>query len=86
LVGKVNGGTSLVSYIQKGFASFLNCEPAHCQHEPSILFALDSSQMKRNFRPKRLSFDFWTMMHWPIHPEVTWPQPGSREDSIEPSA
>jgi hypothetical protein len=38
LVSKVDEGASSVGYARKSFASFLKCEPAHCQHEPSILF------------------------------------------------
>jgi hypothetical protein len=55
-------GASSVGYARKNFTSFLNCELAHCQHEPSI-FALDSSQMERNFELKRPNFDLQIMMH-----------------------
>jgi hypothetical protein len=56
LVSKLDEGASSVAYARENFASFLNCEPALYQHGPSI-FALDSSQMERNFEPKGRDFD-----------------------------
>jgi hypothetical protein len=36
-VSKVDEGDHSMGYARKSFALFLNCEPAHCQHEPSIV-------------------------------------------------
>jgi hypothetical protein len=56
----VNEGASPVGYARKNVASFLNCEPAHCQHEPSI-FRLGLQSYGKKLSAKGTKF--WSMDH-----------------------
>jgi hypothetical protein len=57
LVSKVDQRASSVGYTWKSFASFLNCEPGHCQHESSI-FCLGLQPNGKKLWTKRTKFCF----------------------------
>jgi hypothetical protein len=45
-MSKVDEGASSVGCARQSFASFLNCEPAHCQQEQSIILPWTPARWK----------------------------------------